>query len=579
MDSRIECQNRFEILEIDELRPIEKRTRTPSHSSTSMVSVLRIATLNVNGIADKVADIANLMKRANIHVLAIQETWLKSENSFYLPPYQIIRKDKLQQCDRGEGGLMFCIQPEWQVREVHPKDQLDRSLWIELRTPSGTKFQIGNVYGKNEKVSVEERRQVFQSLENNITEMKVRGPTILLGDMNARIGNQHKRAGKWGEETVSSNGNLLLELLDSSKLICLNNRFEGPTQYTRRVQSSESVLDYIIVEEELERLILSTNVQNDSEVGSDHLPVIAELRLDNQSKKKEKQVIKKWKLEKLKEQWKETRSITIEEAYTSENKLQPGVEVLEIVNHQDHQQQYQQLQPNQRVKASVSGRWYRWKLNNMLQQELKEILSKMTSLSNDETSVDISEDDKRNHLEQLWTLWRDAVTRSMMQVIGKKKVTGNSKSWWDEEVKSAIQERQHQYQQTTNDHSEESWKEYKILRKKVKSLCKRKKAEAWSNLTKKAMKASKKKDLKQFWNLVNRMGRRRQKTMLPTMIYKDQSNSETTSSNEEAIQVWKDYFFKLGNPNDDQSQQFDNNWKEIIEQEVQHDIEFQKESQ
>jgi len=64
---------------------------------------VKLATVNVNGIGNKSPDIFNLMESATIHVLAIQETWLSSTNSFHLGNYKIIRKDKLIQCNRGEG--------------------------------------------------------------------------------------------------------------------------------------------------------------------------------------------------------------------------------------------------------------------------------------------------------------------------------------------------------------------------------------------------------------------------------------------------------------------------------------------
>jgi len=395
---------------------------------------------------------------------------------------------------------MFFIHPLWNAQEVHPADQLESSLWIQLHIPGGSKLYIGNIYGKNETASAEERRQMYEQLENNISELSAKGPVVILGDMNARVGNQHDRVGKWREEFKSSNGSLLLELLESNNLICMNNRLHGPIQYTRRDHATQTVLDYVIVEEELEAMVSSVEVRRDLEVGSDHLPVIAELQLEGKLEKRNQKVIKKWRLERLQENWKEFQLIKKSEAFGKDNQLLVGILKVDQIDPIQHQQQTSD-ESSQIGKATVSGVWFQKKLMEGLKAELRKVDSKIDTMLELVDNYTIQR--KQHQIEQIWSEWGDSVQKVVMQVIGKKSVNGKCKPWWDEELKNAILERRAFYKQTMLDGTGESWKQYRNLCKHTKWLCKQKKSLAWKNLAKKTKKACKDSDLKLFWNLVS----------------------------------------------------------------------------
>jgi len=216
---------------------------------------------------------------------------------------------------------------------------------------------------------------------------------------------------------------------------------------------------------------------------------------------------------------------------------------------------------SQLVKATVSGIWFQKKLMEGLKAELRKVDSKINTML--EVVDNYSIQQKQHQIEQIWSEWRDSVQKVVMQVIGKKSVNGKCKAWWDEEVKNAILELRAFYEQTMSDGTGESWKQYRNQRKHTKWLCKQKKSLAWQNLAKKTKKACKDSDLKLFWNLVNRMGRRQKKINSPISVYKN-SGDEVAHSIKESLSVWKDYFFQLGNP-DENSNGFDNVWKLEVE--------------
>ena len=106
-------------------------------------------------------------------------------------------------------------------------------------------FRIILGYGPQENEAAEMRELFFTELEIEITECKVAGDMpVLIGDMNSKIDSVDEKI-----VPRSSNGKLLLELVENQEMEILNfdQRCQGKWTHVVRTTESASVLDYVIV--------------------------------------------------------------------------------------------------------------------------------------------------------------------------------------------------------------------------------------------------------------------------------------------------------------------------------------------
>ena len=135
--------------------------------------------------------------------------------------------------------------------------------------------------------------------------MKERGPVVLLGDFNARVGKSSELddvIGMFGKVKCNVSGNRLISFLNEVELVVCNGRwFTVEPQWTRARPSLEqrSIIDYIVTDSNL--LQVSGSVQVDTmDIGnSNHFLVWMELGRTVKTTKQQKRVIKKWRIERF----------------------------------------------------------------------------------------------------------------------------------------------------------------------------------------------------------------------------------------------------------------------------------------
>ena len=88
-----------------------------------------------------------------IHVLCLQETWIKNSDlidmaQFYIDNYQLVTKNRYASAN---GGLAFYIHKSWNF--IIRQDTTGSPLWEEMfvdiidpSSPSNVKFSMGNFY-------------------------------------------------------------------------------------------------------------------------------------------------------------------------------------------------------------------------------------------------------------------------------------------------------------------------------------------------------------------------------------------------------------------------------------------------
>lgn len=212
---------------------------------------LKVLQWNARGLLIHVAELKNYLNTTinKPNVICIQESYLKPQNFFDLPPYTVLRKDRPDQ--RG-GGLVTLVGDEISFSIIEDNPLLE-ALSIQINSSVG-KIVIANVYHPPA-VSFE------TSLYQNIFS---RSKTIIVGDFNSK-------SPLWGSPKSDVKGIRINSLLEDNDLVCVNT---GEGTFIKH-QGGYSHLDLSIISKQLagraEWRVLSDCW------GSDHLPITTEI--------------------------------------------------------------------------------------------------------------------------------------------------------------------------------------------------------------------------------------------------------------------------------------------------------------
>ncbi len=224
------------------------------------------------------------------HIIALQETNLKNEEKLSLPGYVWIEGNRKWQDGGGVGFLLLQSVVKNITRE--PTTSLPDKMelrWIRIILTDNQQLCIGVFYGKQESYSSENTQNEYTYLQNTISSYIAQGThVIILDDFNAKVGNDN--CGVPGNDpTVSRNGRMLRQLIESSFMVLGNASPVCKGIWTRvnsQKTSEKSVLDYVLFSPSLTQSV--TNMVIDEQEyykfhsprkKSDHNTFIVELQL------------------------------------------------------------------------------------------------------------------------------------------------------------------------------------------------------------------------------------------------------------------------------------------------------------
>ena len=164
-----------------------------------------------------------------------------------------------------------------------------RHMWIKIRVNANTNIFIGVVYMLVDNSKVEAKREIMEETSAHVHRFARDGEVYVVGDFNARVGvNDSIRGnciGAFGEVNRNVSGDLLIRWLKQENMVIFNGReSEKGTQYTRVINNSQSILDYIIGSESSLHMgaikgVLVMDGEQDF-IGSDHRLVVADLKVN-----------------------------------------------------------------------------------------------------------------------------------------------------------------------------------------------------------------------------------------------------------------------------------------------------------
>ena len=490
-----------------------------SHSTKPVREArLRLGTLNIRGgLRSKAEEVEQHLAKCHLDIVGLCETRLGEQSPPEIQGYQLHLGHQ-----RDSGGVALLVASHIAASVSVLAETSEDQLWIRVAGSRGEKdLYICVAYLPQSNAPA--GPQAFEDLTTQIRKYKKLGSTVVLGDFNAWLGQarnaeERDNMGPFGDRSHkrNRNGKLLTTLLETCEMKSLNG-FSQPTDedvtenfwFTRYdpVNQSRTMIDYILVD---------SGVQVDefgvdyTDLGSDHHLVWSVLRSTRLA----------WR----------RRGRRRRKRYRSEKFLSG---------------------PNQTdTEASLCKSEFQEQLTSLFEDfELPDT----TGMADDVRDELISE--KNN----------DVVRRILSAVEASAGTSscakGLMRSWWDDEVKQAVQSRRAAYQKLLRGDIE--WAAYTEIRSATRKLVGQKKKADWDKSIAQLPVDGKARHMKQVWRTLNRL-RSSRKTKHPTGVRRP--NGELATTFEDRTEAWAEYMEELGKPTEDPV--FDAAFAHEVEKEV-----------
>ena len=262
----------------------------------------------------KTAVIDTELSRRGIDIAALQETRLAGAGTVKEAHYTFFWFGKAPEEPRIY-GTGFAVSNRMINSTQTPYALSDRISMMKLQTRQGN-IRVINAYAPTLAASSDDKDSFYNQLEGAIREASRSERTILLGDMNARIGADHPSwpecIGKFGVGKINENGQRLLELCSRNNLCVTNTLFPGKPHrkmsWCHPLSKTWHQLDFVIVSQKHRSEVLNTRTYHSADCDTDHSLVVSSMRLHprpyhRQLRKSKKIDVSKAKLPELQEQY------------------------------------------------------------------------------------------------------------------------------------------------------------------------------------------------------------------------------------------------------------------------------------
>ena len=198
---------------------------------------LTVGTLNVRGcnVDVKKCMVVDMFKERKLDVVVLTETKVKGKGECEWEGERVVVSGVDERCRAREGVAVMIRRRLWgSVSEY--KCVNSRLMWLRMKV-GGKKVVIVGVYGPGMERSETERETFWENLNECISGFRENERIIVLGDMNAKVGDHEREGviGKYGVPGVNENGERLIEVCAERRLIIGNTRFQKKLikKYTR----------------------------------------------------------------------------------------------------------------------------------------------------------------------------------------------------------------------------------------------------------------------------------------------------------------------------------------------------------
>ena len=388
--------------------------------------------------------IGSMFVRRKMDVLALSETKMKGRGEALFGEIT----GRISGVRRGNAreGVGILLSERMLQSVIEWREKSSRLMWVRVRLGREC-WAFVSAYGPGSESSKEVVEEFWNDLSECVESLKRKNNVVVLGDLNARVGDEVMEGicGKYGVVGRNESGEVLLNMCSEHELAVGNTFFKKRliNKYTwERVNNGKLVdralMDYVVIERSLFKRLKDVHVFRGEAAGiSDHFLVEAKL-----------EVAKGWR--------------------SKRGGCRREVVKVEELNKAEKEQEYQK-----RVKIEyerVRGR-------------------------------------EVGGVEEEWQLFRDTLSRTASEVCGKKRVGGyvrKGSEWWDDEVKSAVEGKRRAFEEWLSNRDARSYESYREKRNEVKRKVKEAKRRAdwrWGQKIGENFEQNK----KMFWKEVKRL--------------------------------------------------------------------------
>ena len=513
LEPSIVDDNMYDILPVDEVPVGDTDTPSPKCAipSEKKTSDLKVWTLNCGGITSKAVEVTELVKSHKPHIIVVTETWLKGNATFSLSGYKGYFANRQTQCARGEGGVAIFVKSHL-VTRVCKESAYKDLLWVKVHLPRGKPLVVGGFYGPQETESKEVVTECYRILSEEL-QGYLEHDVVLMGDMNAKVGNTDPCVGPFGPAVKSRNGKLLLDVLTKHGMHVLNGRLEGEMHTTRHGKGNRPTMLDLIVTNKVALCKRGAQVLHKDEFGSDHLVVEANMSIAKLPRNR-KIVHKRWNRERL----------------------------LQMVN--DQKKEDTETPSPTAFETACS-------------QKLKEWIAKAETLL---PSLSAHSDESRESIEMMWATWVAQTNEAGREAVGEKIISSKSRSFFDDEAREAVRIRRELFESAVAKPSSHAWKVYHAKRKEVSRIISAKKRSDWEKFNLE-INTSRKTNPKRFWSLLKRLDKSKSRR---AQVELNKENGDPCLSNAEVLEEFTQHFATVGL--NTPGAVFDREWQKEVEE-------------
>ena len=262
------------------------------------VKPLTIGAWNVRTLLDRstanrperrTALIARELARYNLHIVALSETRFADEGEITEKKagYTFFWSGRKEE-EKREAGVGFAIKSSLINKLASPPKGInDRLMTVRLPLTDKKFVTLISAYAPTMTNPDENKEKFYEDLVSTIESVPISDKLIVLGDFNARVGQDHAAwpgiLGKQGIGKCNSNGQLLLEMCASHELLITNTLFRLPNRNKTTWMHPRSkhwhMIDYILVRQKDKEDIRVTKAMCGAECWTDHRLLLAKLNL------------------------------------------------------------------------------------------------------------------------------------------------------------------------------------------------------------------------------------------------------------------------------------------------------------
>lgn len=443
----------------------------------------RIGTWNVRGINGKEMELLEIVENKDYLFIAVTETKKKGIGTKVIGNGHLLIYGGVLETENASGGVACLVRKDI-VDKIHNWEYINqRLLKILIERERNDILTIVIVYAPNEDAKAEEKNKFWLQLQETIQDYT--GKLIILGDFNARVGNQHEKwqgvIGNNGEATLNNNGKRFIEFCNDNNLIIANTFYNHKEihKITREVpqRNEKSIIDYVVTTRENRKSLKDVRVKRGYEIGSDHFFLEAKFKQDKRK---------------------------------------------EVTN----------APTNTEFKSKI--RSYRLRENELKEKYMREVDNKLDTIT-----IEQSE-----NINYRWEHFKKILINVATEICGVIRKGDNRRktSWWSEHVRREVNEKKKLWKAYIQNKNQQNYEIYKEQRIKVKIMIKEAKQKSWEEFGEK-LEENSKENQKLFYKTLKNM---RNKTETRAKSIKDR-NGQLISDEKDIMDRWKEYFYELLN--------------------------------